>query len=103
MIESVITAKSQTTLPSGVRKALGVRPGDRLAYIVEGDRAVIMKAGSDVEDPVIGAFLDFLARDMVVHPERLTGLTPELVERARTLTHGMESDLDAPIEGDVAI
>jgi antitoxin PrlF len=103
MIKSTITAKSQTTLPSGVRKALGVRPGDHLAYIVEGDHAVIMKASSDVEDPVIGAFLDFLARDMVVRPERLTGLTPELIERARALTHGIEVDLDAPIDGDVAI
>jgi antitoxin PrlF len=43
MIKSVITAKSQTTLPSGVRKALGVRPGDCLAYTLEGDRAVITK------------------------------------------------------------
>src|SRR5476651_2510601 len=98
MIESVITAKSQTTLPSGVRKALGVRPGDSLAYIVEGDRAVIMKASSDEEDPVIGAFLDFLARDMAASPERLTELTPELIERARTLTDGIEADLDAPID-----
>lgn len=66
MIESVSTAKSQTTLPSGVRKALGVQPGDRLAYIMEKDRAIIMKA-QDAEpatDPVVGAFPDFLAHDM---------------------------------------
>ena len=62
-----------------------------------------MKASSDVEDPVIAAFLDFLARDMVVRPEHLTGLTPELIERARTLTRGIEADLDAPIDGEVAI
>jgi len=39
MLESVITAKSQTTLPKGVRAALDVRPGDRLAYVIERDRA----------------------------------------------------------------
>jgi antitoxin PrlF len=103
MIKSVITAKSQTTLPSGVRRALNVGPGDRLAYIVEGDRAVIMKAEADVDDPAIGAFLDFLAHDMVTHPERLTGLTPDLIARAQALTNGMAVDIDAPIDGDVAI
>jgi len=103
MIKSVITAKSQTTLPSGVRKALGVRPGDRLAYVLDGDRAMIMKAPTDEEDPVIGAFLDFLALDMIDHPDRLTGLTAELIERARALTQGIDVDLDAPIDGDVAI
>jgi antitoxin PrlF len=103
MIKSVITTKSQTTLPSGVRQALGVGPGDRLAYIVEGDRAVIMKADADADDPAIGAFLDFLAHDMVAHPEHLTGLTPDLIARAQALTHGMEVDIHAPIDGDVAI
>jgi len=105
MIESVITTKSQTTLPSGVRKALGVGPGDRLAYVVEGDRAVIMKArrGDAHEDPVADAFLAFLEQDMDGHPERLAGLTTGLVERARALTDGIEVDLDAPLEGDVAI
>jgi antitoxin PrlF len=103
MIKSVVTAKSQTTLPRGVRQALGVGPGDQLAYIVEGDHAVIMKAASDYEDPAIGAFLDFLERDMVAHPERLKALTPELFERMRALTDGIEVDLNAPIDGDVEI
>jgi antitoxin PrlF len=105
MIESVITAKSQTTLPSGVRKALGVGPGDRLAYVVEGDRAIIMKVKPNDahEDPVADAFLAFLERGMKAHPEHLAGLTAELVERARALTDGIEVDLDATLEGDVAI
>ncbi len=103
MIKSVITAKSQTTLPAGVRQALGVGPGDRLAYIVEGDRAVIMKAGPDTEDPAIEAFLDFLARDMVGHPERLADLSPALIDRAQSLVQGIDVDLEAPIHGDVVI
>lgn len=89
----------------GVRKVLGVGLGDRLAYIVDGDHAVIMKAkrlGSD-EDPVVDAFLAFIERDMTAHSDRLAGLTTELVERARALTDGIEADPDRPIEGDVAI
>lgn len=34
MIESAITSKGQTTLPKAVRKALGVRAGDRVRYII---------------------------------------------------------------------
>ena len=34
MLESRITTKGQTTLPKAVREALGVRPGDRVRYIV---------------------------------------------------------------------
>ena len=103
MIKSVITAKSQTTLPAGVRQALGVGPGDRLAYIVEGAQAVIMKAGPGDDDPVIEAFLDFLERDMVSRPQELVNLSPTLIDRVQSLTRNMEIDLEAPIHGDVAI
>ena len=34
MIESAITSKGQTTLPKPVREALGVRPGDRVRYVI---------------------------------------------------------------------
>ena len=38
MIESAITAKGPTTLPKAVRDALGVRPGDRVRYLIaDGD------------------------------------------------------------------
>jgi antitoxin PrlF len=32
MILSRITAKAQTTIPQAVRRALGVKPGDDIAY-----------------------------------------------------------------------
>lgn len=34
MLESRISAKGRITLPTAVREALGVRPGDRLRYFV---------------------------------------------------------------------
>ena len=37
MIESSITTKGQTTLPKPVRDALGVRPGDRVRYLIVDD------------------------------------------------------------------
>lgn len=41
MLHSTVTSKGQTTIPGAIRKALRIRPGDRLEYSVEGDRATI--------------------------------------------------------------
>lgn len=36
-MHSTLTKKGQTTIPGEVRKALGMKPGDRLIYTVEGN------------------------------------------------------------------
>jgi len=36
MLHSTITQKGQTTIPSEIRQLLGLKPGDVLAYAVEG-------------------------------------------------------------------
>jgi antitoxin PrlF len=41
MAHSTVTSKGQTTIPGKVRKALEIKPGDRLEYVVEGDHATI--------------------------------------------------------------
>jgi len=41
---SKITSKAQTTVPSEVRKALNVGPGDTLAYRVGSDGVVVTRA-----------------------------------------------------------
>jgi len=41
MEHSTVTRKGQTTIPGKIRKALRIKPGDRLEYMVEGDRATI--------------------------------------------------------------
>jgi antitoxin PrlF len=40
-MHSTITSKGQTTIPEKIRRALRIKPGDRLQYEVEGDRATI--------------------------------------------------------------
>ena len=42
MIESMLTSKSQTTLPKAVRNALGVGPGDRIRYTISDDDVRIL-------------------------------------------------------------
>ena len=41
MPNSTVTRKGQTTNPGKIRKALQIKPGDRLQYVVEGDHATI--------------------------------------------------------------
>ena len=41
MAHSTVTRKGQTTIPGKIRKALEIKPGDRLEYVVEGDHATI--------------------------------------------------------------
>lgn len=48
MIKSRLTTKAQTTIPRAIRQALGVVPGDILAYRIEADTVVLSCA--PVED-----------------------------------------------------
>jgi antitoxin PrlF len=41
MSHSTVTRKGQTTIPGKIRKALQIKPGDKLEYAVEGDHATI--------------------------------------------------------------
>jgi AbrB family looped-hinge helix DNA binding protein len=41
MLHSTVTSKGQTTIPGKIRKALRIKPGDRLEYVVDGDHATI--------------------------------------------------------------
>jgi antitoxin PrlF len=53
MITSRLTSKAQTTIPQAVRTALGLRPGDELAYVIEAGRAVLTRfdGRSSSDDP----------------------------------------------------
>ncbi len=40
---SRVSTKGQVTIPAGIRSALGVGPGDLIAYELEGDRVRLRK------------------------------------------------------------
>ena len=40
-MHSTVTKKGQTTIPGPVREALKIRSGDKLEYMIEGDKATI--------------------------------------------------------------
>lgn len=41
MLHSTVTKKGQTTIPGKIRKALRIKPGDKIEYVVEGSHATI--------------------------------------------------------------
>jgi antitoxin PrlF len=98
---STITSKGQTTVPKSVRQALGVSEGDQIAFRVDETGVSVRRANDTQDDPALGAFLSFLARDIEHHPERLQTMSPEMVKHIASLTDGMVFDPDEPIEGDV--
>ena len=56
MITSKLTSKAQTTIPRAVRTALGIKPGDEIAYAVADGHVLLTKAtksrrGAPFEDP----------------------------------------------------
>ena len=103
--ESTITAKGQTTVPKSVRQALGVDYGGRIAFFIDDRRRVyIEKATEDMSDPVVDCFLEFLAQDMGRHPgTSIAALPTSLRDRVSALIEDMDVDLDAEIDGDVAL
>jgi antitoxin PrlF len=99
--DSTITRKGQTTIPKPVREALGVGAGDRIRFRVDSERRVTVHRAEEEDDPVIDAFLAFLATDIQRKPDVLAALSPAFVQKIADLTKGVELDVDEPIEGEV--
>ena len=101
-VESTLTDRYQTTVPETVRRALRLGKRDKIQYTIRPGGEVVLtrvKASED-DDPVLGQFLGFLARDIASHPERLQGIDASFVLRLQSLTGGIEVDLDAPLSSD---
>lgn len=47
-----LTTKHQTTIPAEVRRALDLKAGDRVAFIIEEGKVSILKAAPDISDAV---------------------------------------------------
>lgn len=101
-VESTLTDRYQTTVPETVRRALKLGKRDKIQYTIRPSGEVVLTraAGSEGDDPVLGQFLGFLARDMASHPERLQTVYAGLVQRLQSLVGGIEVDLDVALSAD---
>ena len=101
-VESTLTDRYQTTVPETVRRALGLAKRDKIRYSIRpgGDVVLIRANVSEGDDPVLGQFLGFLARDIATHPERLRAVDAGIVQRLQSLVGGIEVDLDAALSAD---
>jgi len=98
--EATLTDRYQTTVPAPVRQALNLQKHDKLVYLLEEDGKVSLKRGTPEkeEDPMLGKFLEFLARDIAAG--NALPLTGELQSRVNDLVGDMKVDLDAPLSPD---
>jgi antitoxin PrlF len=98
-VESSLTDRYQTTVPETVRRALSLGKRDKIQYTIHPTGQVVLTRVEPTEhdDPVLGQFLEFLARDMAGHPERLKAVNANLVKRLQSLVADVEVDLDSAL------
>jgi antitoxin PrlF len=98
-VESTLTDRYQTTVPETVRRALKLGKRDKIHFTIRQNGEVVLTRATATEDddPVLGQFLSFLARDIASHPERLRAIDAGLAQRVQSLVGGIEVDLDAAL------
>ncbi len=101
-VESTLTDRYQTTVPETVRRALKLGKRDKIHYTIRQDGEVVLTRAkaSEINDPVLGQFLNFLANDIARHPEHLKAVDASLVKRIQSVVGHVEIDLDAPLSAD---
>ena len=100
-VESTLTDRYQTTVPETVRRALRLGKRDKILYTIRRSGEVVLtRAAASADDPLLGQFLGFLARDMASHPERLQTVDAGFVQRLQSLVSSVEVDLDAALSTD---
>jgi antitoxin PrlF len=96
--ESTLTERFQTTVPSPVRKALHLGKKDKIKYSIQSDGSVVIsRAEAQENDPMLGEFLSFLARDIQANPEKIEPLSVSMRKNVDELIEGVEIDLNTQL------
>jgi antitoxin PrlF len=69
-LQSTLTARYQTTIPTEVRRRLGLQAGDQITYrFTEEGRVELIR--ESIEDPILGAMLEALEHQLATNSEQL--------------------------------
>ena len=49
MLSSAVTTKGQVTIPAELRERFGIKPGDRVGFVEEGDKIVLQRQETAIE------------------------------------------------------
>ena len=66
---ALLTSKGQVTIPREVRKALNLKPSERVVIVVEGDQAIIRPLRGNILD--IGGTINIGDREKPIHFRRV--------------------------------
>lgn len=101
-VESTLTDRYQTTVPETVRRALRLTKRDKIHYAIRPNGEVVLTRveALEADDPLLGQFLGFLARDIANHPQRLQSVDSLFLQRIQSLVGGIEVDLEAALSAD---
>lgn len=71
---------------------------DKICYTIQANGQVVISRADQAEsDPILGQFLNFLARDIEKNPRHLQAISSDLVSRVQSLVAEVDLDLDAPL------
>lgn len=96
--ESTLTDRYQTTVPDIVRKALQLKKKDKIQFTIASDGKVsLSRVVTEEDDPVLGEFLAFMAKDMTDNPQHIKPLTVDMKAKGDALITGVEFDINEPL------
>lgn len=71
MLSAKVSTKNQISLPSELRRTLGIAPGDRVAITLEGDHAILRRRPAKASERLWGLGRGLYEPDPVTFVRRL--------------------------------
>jgi antitoxin PrlF len=102
--QSTLTDRYQTTIPTSVRKQLGLGKRDLIEFVQADDGSIVLRRAENTateEFPVeLLAWLEFIEKDHQQNPEQFRVLDDEFFAEAKVMVGDLEVDLEADLDPD---
>ena len=102
--QSTLTDRYQTTIPTSVRKHLGLGKRDLIEFVQADDGSIVLRRAENTateEFPAeLLAWLEFIEKDHQQNPEQFRVLDDEFFAEAKGMVGDLEVDLEADLDPD---